>query len=150
MQTLNRRGTNYGVTIEMILEECCKCAIPFMIPQDFQKRRRKDHDTFYCPSGHPQSYNGITEEQKLKDQIRKIESELVDANTKADRHYSYYIDEKKDKETIERSRNSYKGQVTKVKKRLAAGKCPYCDKEFKDLHSHMQNKHPDYGRVGEN
>ena len=37
-----------------------------------------------------------------------------------------------------------KGQVTRIKKRVANGVCPCCNRTFKDLAAHMSTQHPDY------
>lgn len=49
--------------------ECCKCGIIFGVSQERNNRLLDTHETFYCPSGHPQSYVGKTEAQKLKEQL---------------------------------------------------------------------------------
>jgi hypothetical protein len=34
--------------------------------------------------------------------------------------------------------------MTRIKKRVAAGVCPCCNRSFKDLARHMAGQHPDY------
>lgn len=66
------RGTiNFQTTLA--IEVCCNCGIQFAMPSEVQARRREDHKTFYCPSGHGQSYNGKTEEEKLRERNARLE-----------------------------------------------------------------------------
>lgn len=63
-----------GVIVPMALEICCKCAMPFLVSENFQNRRRKDKRRFYCPSGHSQSYMGKTREKKLQEELEMSEA----------------------------------------------------------------------------
>ncbi len=35
---------------------CCNCGTVFTMSEHLEVLRRGDHDTFYCPNGHPQSW----------------------------------------------------------------------------------------------
>jgi len=56
--------------------ECCNCGVIFFLSEEMDTRRRKDHDSFYCPSGHSQSYKAKSEEQKLRERLLEKEREL--------------------------------------------------------------------------
>ncbi|HYC31767.1 MAG TPA: hypothetical protein VEB59_05720, partial [Gemmatimonadales bacterium] len=43
------------------------------------------------------------------------------------------------------SLRSTKGVVTKIKRRVAGGVCPCCNRTFSDLARHMSGKHPGWG-----
>ena len=45
------------------------------------------------------------------------------------------------------SRNSIKGQVTKLKNSVAQGRCPLCKKQFVNLANHMAGIHPGWHGV---
>ena len=50
-------------------------------------------------------------------------------------------------DTLERSRNGMKGVLVREQKKLARvrnGTCPCCQRHFKNLRRHMDNKHPQY------
>jgi len=49
----------------------------------------------------------------------------------------------KQRDQMERSRAAYKGELTKVRKTIHAGRCPWCRRSFKRLEAHMAAKHPD-------
>ena len=50
----------------------------------------------------------------------------------------------KKRQHAERRVSAAKGQITKIKKRSAEGRCPCCNHVFVDLLSHMKSKHTDY------
>lgn len=142
MADVNLRGMSLTVEQKLVTEECCSCHVLFAITDDFQRARRRDKATFYCPNGHAQSYAGKTEEQKLREQLdeerRKRQS--------AEQDRAYWSDEAKEQRELaakERRRASgYKGHATKLTKRVKAGVCICCNRTFQDLARHMATKHP--------
>jgi len=124
------RGSTITYTGRQVLEICCNCAIAFTIPEDFRRRRLLDQKPFYCPNGHGQSYTGKTEVQKLKEELE------VQKRTK-----EVYIEKSK---ALERRVAAQKGIHTKLKKRVANGVCPCCNRSFENLHQHIKNQHPDF------
>jgi hypothetical protein len=46
--------------------ECAGCSLPFGVTSTFERQRRDDHRTFYCPNGHNNFYPHETENEKLK------------------------------------------------------------------------------------
>jgi|SRR6185369_5444046 len=65
-------------TITYALVECYKCSMPFYTTDYFDKRRREDHQTFWCPAGHPQCYTGKSEAEKLRDQLNKANNMVLE------------------------------------------------------------------------
>lgn len=128
----------HTITIEVI--ECAGCGMPFGITTRFQKDRRNDHQTFYCPSGHPNVYRGKTDADKLRDELETMKNRLQWATDRAQ-------GEERRHEATKRQLAARKGQVTKLKKRASAGICPCCNRHFTALERHMATKHPDF--VGE-
>lgn len=66
--------------IEMVLELCASCGIPFAISRDLQGRLKKCHNTFYCPAGHGQSYKSETEEEILRRKVAQQKREIEYSN----------------------------------------------------------------------
>jgi len=130
-------GNLVTTSIDLYVENCCNCGMSFAMTTDFKKRRRGDHDWFYCPSGHAQRYTAKSDEENLKEELRreKLERESAEASKKL---------AWEEAEKAIRSQRAYKGQLTKTRKRIAKGVCPCCNRQFKDLHTHMTIKHPDY------
>ena len=112
--------------------DCPECNVLFAITDQFEERRRADGNSFYCPSGHSMSYG-----DSLKDQLRRAK----DANA---RLTSRLDQVKADRDQTELRRRAAVGQATKIRKRIANGVCPCCNRSFADLARHMQSKHPEY------
>jgi hypothetical protein len=123
-------------TIEAIetytIHDCAECGVLFGLTEQFESRRRKDGQRFYCPNGHGLSYKvGETAEQKA----RRLERELANANETA---------------RIERA------AANKAKRELAAAKrtitkaeravCPVdgCQRSFMQMERHLRSKHPEF------
>lgn len=142
---LNQRGATYGATVEMALEQCCECGMPFGMPVDFKndrlKRRRIDM-TFYCPRGHGQHYTGESEAQKLRRELEETKRSLGWARE------SRATAERRADHEAARARG-YKGHAAKLSKRIRAGTCPCCDRRFADLEQHMAAEHPTFGELAE-
>ena len=121
--------------------ECAACSIDFGIGADFMKRRREDHETFYCPNGHSNYYGGPTAAEK---RAKKAEQELEAARSLAQREARRRSQAEAQARTADYQRRAAKGQLTKAKKRIAAGVCPCCNRTFQNLARHMAGQHPDY------
>lgn len=123
------QGSTKYITVALEPESCCQCGIAFGMTDAFKRYKRGDGSCFYCPSGHPQHYTETTE-QKLRKQVAAAEqkwSDEVDRNRRLDRQLI-----------------ASRGQVTKIKNRVANGICPCCNRTFVNLQRHMGTKHPDY------
>jgi hypothetical protein len=118
---------NTGVTLELYVLDCPDCGVVFAISDEYDDRRRKDGQGFYCPNNHVMSYTpGKSAETKLKeaeareialqDQLRAAAAEIE--QTKA---------------TLLRDRH-----------RFANGVCPCCTRTFQNVARHMVSQHPDY------
>lgn len=67
------------LTSKYAIETCCNCGMHFAVPVDFQNRRKEDHKTFYCPSGHGQAYTGKSQCEFAKERNNELKNELDDA-----------------------------------------------------------------------
>lgn len=112
------------------IEHCCVCGIAFAMPEDIQRRRRNDHKDFFCPVGHRQHYLGKSEEERLR------------ALVTHERDMRRSLREQRDH--LERSNSAYRGHLTRLRRRIAHGVCPCCNRTFKQLSRHMERQHPDY------
>jgi hypothetical protein len=116
----------------VVLETCCGCGIPFGMTQGFMDMRRNDGEIFYCPNGHSQHYAHSTKE-KLEDMKKAL------SNAQQDTRWW-----REEAESKAKSLSATKGQVTRIKNRIAKGICPCCNRQFLDLNRHMDNQHPEY------
>lgn len=132
----------YSVLTQVELEvlSCANCNMEMHLSPRFVQRRRDDHETFYCPMGHPNYFPQKSDEEKLKDEISKLKNRV--------RIEEEYKEEYRGKLIIEqRSKIAIKGHHTRLKKRIANGVCPCCNRSFKNLSSHMQKEHPEFSET---
>ena len=127
--------------IELVVVECCTCGIRFGLPARYQRQLRELGKEFHCPNGHSLTY-GKGEAEKLRHELKQIEMER---NRLIDLHSVEQAAHK----LAARRLAATKGQLTKLKKRVAAGVCPCCNRTFRDLADHMKTQHPDYEHEGE-
>lgn len=74
----------------------------------------------------------------------RLQKQLADEQENT-QYYAKRLDEVyNEKRTVEKSLSAKKGQLTKLKKRVANGACPCCNRHFSDLYRHIQSQHPDY------
>lgn len=121
--------------------ECAACSIDFGIGADFVARRRKDHKSFYCPNGHSLSYSGPSAEEK---RLASTERELEAARSLAQRESRRRERAEAEARTADYKARAAKGQLTKTRKRIAAGVCPCCNRTFQNLARHIAGQHPDF------
>jgi hypothetical protein len=127
--------SNVRTQVEIVAIDCITCGIIFGLPEDYMNAlKRHAGKNFYCPNGHAQIFLGKSEKQQIKELKWVLEqAELRNRSTEDQL------------EASERSRASYKGQITKIKNRIKNGICPVCNRSFEDLKNHMDTKHPRFG-----
>lgn len=135
---------NRTVRVETYIHiiQCWKCCIDFGIGDDFMTRRRKDGLVFYCPNGHGNYYN----QGKTADQValERAQAERDAARSLARRESQRRETAQAEARTADYKARAAKGQLTKTKKRVAAGVCPCCNRTFQNLAQHMAGQHPDF------
>lgn len=110
--------------------ECAECHMDFGVTPQFERDRRADHATFYCPNRHANYYGHESVEERLRRQLAAAEGKAAAERARA--------------ATAEARRRAAKGQLTKVKNRVANGVCPCCNRHFANVERHMTSQHPDY------
>lgn len=116
---------------------CIECGVQMIMPQWFYSKRREDHKDFYCINGHAQHFSGKSEAEKLREELER--EKLRHQHTR-EREESL----RQTRNHLEHRVNGMKGALTKVKKRIAKGVCPSCNRTFTDLKRHMACKHPSF------
>lgn len=122
------------------LETCYSCKVEFMMADHTHAvaMEKREKFNFCCPYGHEQHYvSGESELDKLRrerDRLKQNEAWYNDA----------LKDAREARDLAERRRAAAKGQITRLKKRAAAGVCPCCNRTFSDLARHMAGKHPEF------
>lgn len=114
--------------------QCCVCGVEFAMPAQLYQARLDNHNQFFCPNGHPQSFIGKTEAQKLKEQLAAENTRRVTAENEA--AYQRNIAERATK------------NLARLQKRVKHGVCPCCKRTVKQLAQHMATKHPEFKTDG--
>lgn len=112
--------------------ECANCITHFAMDESLRKRCLQTGREFYCPNGHSNWYKN-NELDRLKRERKSLEDRTYWAEQEAAQ--------------AKRERTAIKGQLTKVKNRIANGVCPCCNRTFSNVARHMTTKHPDFKAV---
>ena len=83
--------------VPMTLILCAECQMPFAVTSEYDVKSRRCHNTFYCPVGHPQSYTGKSDIERVREE-RDTVQRLLD-NARADRDLY-----RKDLETLKKKK----------------------------------------------
>jgi hypothetical protein len=124
-------------TVVLIDTSCVNCGIAFAVPDWWIQARRDDGKDFWCPNGHRLHFGQNTLEQRLA---------RAEQARDAARAHARAVQDQNDAER--RAHAATKGQLTKTRKRVAAGVCPCCNRSFQNLRRHMAGQHPDYATAG--
>lgn len=129
--------TTIFTTLEAI--SCCHigCGIVFGIEASYREELKRTHGSFYCPNGHSQHFTAETDAERIQKQLKRTEDCLTYARQSADQLRGRV-------KVQERQISARKGVITRFKRRLVAGRCVCCSKQFKDLETHMKNQHPKF------
>ena len=131
------------VTVEMELHDCPSCGFIYSCTVAFFDRRRADGQSWSIPCGHTASYHE-TEATKAQKKAEKLAAELADAKAWSERQAVWLRNAREETKAKERQLAAAKGQQTKLKKRIANGVCPCCNRTFSELQRHMKRQHPEY------
>lgn len=96
--------------------ECARCALPFGVTGRFDRQRREDHRSFFCPHGHSNYYPHETEQEKLKRKAEMLADQV-------------------------RMEREQREKAERQLKRVEKGVCPKCNRCFKNVERHMKSKH---------
>lgn len=108
---------------------CCVCDVPVFMSSANERERRRTHASFYCVNGHSQSWQGKSDEEKLREELARKDRLLAAESQRAATNYAA-------REKAERA-------LKKAQKRVAGGVCVECNRSFPKLARHMATKHPD-------
>lgn len=125
--------TTITTEVDLVVEECITCGVPFAMTKELIESLQYTGKTFYCPNGHTMIFGG--EREKLQRRLKQLENDR-----------NWYKDEV-DRKT--RQLSATRGQLTKIKNRIANGVCPCCHRQFVNVQRHMKTKHPDYENIEE-
>ncbi|MEE4384017.1 MAG: hypothetical protein V2J02_18610 [Pseudomonadales bacterium] len=118
------------VTVELAEVNCGECGGVYAISERY-RRQKKEKGGFwtcpYCRTGWGYGEGELERERKRRHQAEQRARLAEDARQDALRREA-----------------AAKGQLTKARKRMAAGVCPCCNRTFKQVTAHMRRKHPEF------
>lgn len=125
------------VTTTLSTITCCQCSMLFGVPARFETDRRRDHKDFFCPAGHRQHYPQRSDLEIARDEAARAKHAAEQASARA-------AEERNRREGAERQLRARKAVATRLRNKIAAGRCPCCSHQFKDLRAHMRTEHPQW------
>lgn len=123
------------MVITLTLIECANCHMVFGVYSNTVERWQKNGETFYCPKGHSNWY-GESEASRLRKSLENKE-----------RSIEFWRNQNAATTLQLRAK---KGQLTKLKNKIAAGTCPCCSQDFPNIKKHIETEHPDFVQVEKN
>jgi hypothetical protein len=137
--TVTARVTGSALTSVALYVTTCpspSCGVIYALTEDYKARRYADGKSFYCPNGHISSWSD-TEEKRLLRRAELAESRLEWSRSaeRAARDQS---------QAAHHSARAYKGHLTRMRNRIAAGVCPVqgCRRNFANVKAHVTSQHP--------
>lgn len=122
---------SFTQTYEVVAIELASCGHVVYMSSDMEKRRRRDHGTWYCTvCGAAKHWPGESDMEKIRRErdAAKQREETIRA----------------DLEATKRRLSAQFGENTKLRNRAKNGVCPCCTRSFTNLRRHMSTKHPDF------
>ena len=116
------------------ITHCGKCGGVYALTAPYVEHKRENGGYWHCPYCRTSWGYGESEIAELK---RKLQDER---RTKASLR-GQLARSREEAEHEQHRANGYKGAMVRVKKRVAAGVCPNCNRTFQDLARHMKSKH---------
>ena len=120
----------------IVAMQCPVCGLVYGLDQGFREKRLEDGRDWHCPNGHCLAFTD-SEVDRLRQRLEQQKRWTDGARAQA-------THERDQRRAAERSARAYKGQVTKIRRRVGNGVCPCCNRSFADLGRHMAGQHPDY------
>ena len=120
---------------------CSECGIIYFFPERWCDKAADNHKGWKCPNGHGQVFR-----ESEKDELRRERDRLKQRLAQKDDDIRHALD---DAQHERRRAATFKGHLTKAKKRIGKGTCPCCNRHFENLERHMASKHPQYAEAAE-
>ena len=115
-------------TVEL-RQTTCWCGTPFALPEELLNAARNRGHTVYCPHGHAVVWRETElgqvrrDRDRLKQDTARLEDDVRLARKRADKA---------------------EAANKRLKKRMAAGTCPCCQRTFQNMSIHMRKMHPQF------
>lgn len=117
---------------------CGECGGIYALNERYRRKKQEVGESWtcpYCKCGW--GYSNSSENERLKRELQQEQERTLRERQRHDQT-------KAELRETERRRRAEKGAKTKLKKRVAHGVCPCCNRTFKQLAAHMSAMHPEY------
>lgn len=115
----------------------CWCGITLAIPKSLYRKAQADSKfSIYCPLGHTFVYSkNEADRQRERAELAERQAEFARASRDAAWEQA---------EAAERSARAYRGHLTRLRNKIAAGVCPVpgCRRHFDNVQAHIEGQHP--------
>lgn len=118
------------VMIELVLVTCGGCGCNFGMESKFRQNLVDAHGSFTCPRGCKRHFTLETDKERAEKAATRAQELLASERLRI--------------RDLELKLSASRGQITKIKNRVAAGACPCCNRTFENLARHMKGQHPDF------
>ena len=125
-----------SLATDLIDKHCPTCFVHYAAPKALFDKKNETGERWFCPNGHHVVY---TQSKLQKAEAERDALKLERDRLKQNESYLTWRAESFKKNGI-----AMKGQMTKLRKRVANGVCPCCNRSFANLHRHMAGQHPGY------
>lgn len=125
------------ITVQLTHIDCWNCHAIYAIDEAARLRYKSKGETWTCPYCAQSTGYGDSDavrERRLREQAEKSAQFWRERSERAAR----------ERVSAEHSARTVRGHMTRLKRRVAAGVCPCCQRTFQDLHRHMKGQHPEY------
>ena len=122
---------SFRVTVELVVMICPTCGIVYGLTESYQDRKYKEAGSWFCPNGHGVCYPRESDEKR----IARLEAEKIALNARV----NSVLEQRNAAETLAKS---FQDRNKRLRKRVANGVCPCCNRHFVNLERHMKSKHP--------
>lgn len=111
---------------------CCNdaCGISFAVPAWWHRGKKKNHSWFFCPNGHRQHFIDESDEERMRrerdiarQQLARVEQEVAE---------------------VRKAWDKTEREAKRLRKRVAVGICPCCNRSVSQMEHHMKTKHPEF------
>lgn len=121
---------NQTVSTVLATVACGECGGVYAISECYRQQKQETGGTWHCP--YCQVAWGYVESQ-----VQRLEKRLAQERARSDQARARSRE-------LEKSVQATKGHLTRLKKRVANGVCPCCQRQFANLAQHMRDQHPEY------
>lgn len=116
----------------------CWCGVHLAIPETLYREAFQNGTAVYCPLGHTFVWK--------ESQVDRLTRELATAESQRKAARAALVATRDQRDAAERSNRAYRGWITRLRNKIAAGVCPVagCHRHFENVQAHIATQHPEW------